>query len=80
MLPGNPKLLVDVNIEATIGWSKVICIKYQQRKGEYGVYSARLMAGGVDLLKANFVCKRGRRISSSNQNILKRDKSINSIL
>ena len=52
----------------------LLCQKYQQSKGEYRVYSARLMAGGVVLHKAIFVYKtRGRR-SSSNQNILKGDK------
>ena len=33
--------------------------KYQQSKAEYRVYSARLMAGGVILHKANFLCKKG---------------------
>ena len=52
----------------------LLCQKYQQSKGEYRVYSARLMAGGVILHKAIFVCKtRGRRMST-NQNILKGDR------
>ena len=51
----------------------LLCQKYQQSKGEYRVYSARLLAGGVVLHKANFVYKtRGRR-STSSQSILKGD-------
>src|SRR3954466_4842857 len=39
----------------------LLCQKYQQSKGEYRVYSARLMAGGVVLHKATFIYKtRGR--------------------
>src|SRR3954464_14610847 len=30
-----------------IFWEHLLCQKYQQSKGEYMVYSARLMAGGV---------------------------------
>src|SRR4051812_23353348 len=48
--------------------------KYQQIKGEYRVYSTRLMAGGVVLHKAIFVCKTRERRNSSIQNILKGDK------
>ena len=52
----------------------LLCQKYQQSKGEYRVYSTRLMAGGVILHKSIFICKkRGRRIST-NHNILKGDK------
>ena len=72
---GNPKLLVDVDVERTrLQGTLTLLQKYQQSKGEYRVYSARLMAGGVYLHKAIFVFKtRGRR-SSTKQIILKRDK------
>ena len=57
----------------------ILLQKYQQSKGEYRVYSARLMVGGVVLHKAIFVRKtRGRR-SSSNQSILKRDERATSL-
>ena len=72
----NPKLLVGVDVVPNLSSGEhLFCYKkYQQSKGEYRVYSARLMAGGVILHKAIFVYKtRGRR-SSSNQNILKGDK------
>ena len=53
--------------------------KYQQSKGEYRVYSARLMVGGVVLHKAIFVYKtRGIR-SLSNQSILKGGKKATSL-
>ena len=72
---GNPKLLVDVDVvQNSSSGEHLLCQKYQQSKGEYRVYSARLMAGGVILHKAIFVYKtRGRR-SSSIQSILKGDK------
>ena len=77
LLAGNPKLLV--NVDAAKNSSSMVTLtllqKYQQSKGEYRVYSARLMAGGVVLHKAIFVYKtRERRISSS-QSILKGDMS-----
>ena len=71
----NPKLLV--NVDVVRNWSSgehLLCQKYQQSKGEYRVYSARLMAGGVVLHKATFVYKTRERRISSNQNILKGDK------
>ena len=49
----------------------LLCQKYQQSKGEYRVYSARLMAGGAVLHKAIFVYKTRGRESSSIQSILK---------
>src|SRR3954471_12019027 len=52
----------------------LLCQKYQQSKGEYRVYSASLMAGGVVLHKAIFVYKSREGRSSSNQSILKGDK------
>ena len=60
---GNSKLLVDV--DAVKNSSSMVTLtllqKYQQSKGEYRVYSARLMAGGVVLHKSIFVYKiRGR--------------------
>ncbi len=72
---GNPKLLVGVDVVRNLSSGEhLFCQKYQQSKGEYRVYSARLMDGGVILHKAIFVYKtRGRR-SSSNQSILKGDK------
>ena len=71
----NPKLLIDVDVERTrLQGTLTLLQKYQQSKGEYRVYSARLTAGGVYLDKANFVFKtRGRR-SSTKQIILKEDK------
>ena len=72
---GNPKLLVDVDVKRThLQGTLTLLQKYQQSKGEYRVYSARLMAGGVHLHKAIFVFKtRGRR-SLTKQTILKGDK------
>src|SRR3954462_10013369 len=52
----------------------LLCQKYQQRKGEYRVYSARLTVGGFVLHKATFVYKIRERRSSSSQSILKGDK------
>src|SRR4051812_4025262 len=52
----------------------LLCQKYQQSKGEYRVYSARLLAGGVVLHKAIFVYKTRGRVSSPNQSVLKWDK------
>src|SRR3954463_14347451 len=57
----------------------LLCQKYQQSKGEYRVYSARLMAGGVILHKATFIYKTRERRSSSIQNILKGDKRATSL-
>ena len=53
---GNPKLLVSVNViwNLSSGGTLTLLQKYQQSKGEYRVYSARLMAGGVVLHKAIF--------------------------
>ena len=54
---GNPKTLVNVDVIKN-SFSMVtltLLQKYQRRKGEYRVYSARLMAGGVVLHKAIFV-------------------------
>src|SRR3954462_13073848 len=39
----------------------LLCQKYQQSKGEYRVYSTRLMVGGVVLHKATFVYKTRER-------------------
>ena len=54
---GNSKLLV--NFDAVKNSSSMVTLtllqKYQRSKGEYRVYSARLMAGGVVLHKAIFV-------------------------
>ena len=54
---GNSKLLV--NVDAVKNSSSMVTInllqKYQRSKGEYRVYSARLMAGGFILYKAIFV-------------------------
>ena len=54
---GNPKLLVDV--DAVRNSSSMVTLtllqKYQQSKGEYRMYSERLMDGGVVLHKAIFV-------------------------
>ena len=73
---GNSKLLVD--IDAVRNSSSVVTLtllqKYQRSKGDYRVYSARLMAGGVILHNAIFVCKTSGRRSSTNQNTLKGDK------
>ena len=65
---GNPKLLV--NLDAMKNSSSRLTLtllqKYQRSKGEYRVYSARLMHDGVVLHKATFVYKtRERRISSN---------------
>ena len=53
---GNSKLLV--NVDAVKNSSSMVTLtllqKYQRSKGEYRVYSARLMAGGVVLHKAIF--------------------------
>ena len=78
---GNPKLLVDVDVVRNLSsGAHLLCQKYQQRKGEYRVYSARLMAGGVVLHKAIFVYKTGEREEiSSNQSILKGDKRATSL-
>ena len=58
---GNPKLLVDVDVVRNPSSGKhLLCQKYQQSNGEYRVYSARLMDGGVVLQKAIFVYKTGR--------------------
>ena len=71
----NPKLLVDVDVvRNSSSGEHLLCQKYQQSKGEYRVYSARLMAGGVVLHKATFVYKIRERRSSSSQSILKGDK------
>src|SRR3954467_15889696 len=48
----------------------LLCQKYQQTKGEYRVYSARLLAGGVVFHKAIFVYKTRERIISPSQAIL----------
>ena len=70
-----PKLLVFVDVVRNSSWREhLLYEKYQQRKGEYRVYSARLMAGGVVLHKAIFVYKTRERRISSNQSILKGDK------
>ncbi len=58
MPAGNPKLLVDVDVVRNSSSDEhLLCQKYQQSKGEYKVYSARLMVGGVVLHKATFVYK-----------------------
>ena len=55
---GNPKLLVDVDVVRNLSLGEhLLYQKYQQSKGEYRVYSARLMAGGVVLHKASFIYK-----------------------
>ena len=75
LLAGNPKLLVDVDVvRNSSSGEHLLCQKYQQSKGEYRVYSARLMAGGAVLHKAIFVYKTIRRRRSSNQSILRGDK------
>ena len=72
---GNPKLFVDVDVvRNSSSGEHLLYQKYQQIKGEYRVYSTRLMVGGVILHKAIFVYKTRERRSSSNQNILKGDK------
>ena len=54
----NPKLLVDVDVvRNSSSGEHLLCQKYQQSKGEYRVYSARLMVGGVVLHKAIFFYK-----------------------
>src|SRR4051812_5251809 len=71
----NPKLLVNVDVVPnSSSGERLLCQRYQQSKGEYRVYSARLMVGGVVLHKAIFVYKSRERRSSSNQSILKGDK------
>src|SRR3954471_9573996 len=52
----------------------LLCQKYQHSKGEYKVYSARLMTGRVILHEAIFVNKTRERRSSSSQSIFKGDK------
>ena len=55
---GNPKLLVNVDVERThLEWTLTLLQKNQQIKGEYRVYSSRLMAGGVNFHKDDFVYK-----------------------
>ena len=72
---GNPKLLIDVDVvRNSSSGEHLLCQKYQQSKGEYRVYSGRLMASGVVLHKAIFFCRTRERRNSSNQNILKGDK------
>ena len=72
---GNPKLLVGVDVVWNLSSGEhLLYQKYQQSKGEYRVYSARLLAGGVILHKAIFVYKTRERITSSSQIILKGDK------
>ena len=77
---GNPKLLVGVDVVPNLSSGEhLLCQKYQQSKGEYRVYSARLMVGGVILHKVIFVCKTRGRIISTNHNILKGHKRATSL-
>src|SRR4051812_37559342 len=73
---GNSNLLVDVDAMKNSASMVTLTLlqKYQRSKGEYRVYSTRLMAGGVILHKAIFVCKSRGVIISTSQNILKGDK------
>ena len=54
---GNSKLLVDVDVVKNSSSMVTLTLlqKYQRSKGEYRVYSARLMAGGFILHKSIFV-------------------------
>ena len=78
----NSKLLIDV--DAVKNSSSIVTLtllqKYQRSKGDYRVYSARLMASGAILHKAIFVCEtKERRRSSTKQIILKGDKKMISL-
>jgi len=61
---GNPKLLVGVDVVPNLSSGEhLLCYKkYQQSKGEYMVYSARLMAGELFCIKP-YLLKQGREKS-----------------